>query len=135
MHCSIQRETQDAHADVMHEAQAMHALDVADGREEEDLGDRVAAVALSHLLLRAAADGQLPEGHAPVLQQQLLDVRVPPFLRILQALQELRQCAGDKPPSITDRPALSDPAMPYPLASGPIPAVFILSLCTCPLSS
>ncbi len=76
----------ETHADVMHEAQAMHALDVADGRKEEDLGDRVAAVALSHLLLGTPADGQLPEGHAPVLQQQLLDVRVPPLLRILQAL-------------------------------------------------
>ena len=84
MHGSIY-EIQNTHADVVHEAQAVHALDVADGREEEDLGDGVAAVALSHLLLGAPADGQLPEGLAPVLQQQLLDVRVPPLLRILQA--------------------------------------------------
>ena len=35
-----------AHADVVHQAQAVHALDVANGRKEEDFGDCVAAVAL-----------------------------------------------------------------------------------------
>ena len=35
------------HADVVHQAEAMHALDVTHRREEEDLCDCVAAIALS----------------------------------------------------------------------------------------